>query len=310
MKRFSKRLSLIMGAVFVGIVILAILAYVSAQTLTLRIVESQLHRNGYPAAEISNLRLYLDGIVIGHVQLNAHVMLTDLFTPQSAPDLAQNGLRHIIVRHWDQTITDTTQLTSAWPFPKAESLSVETMDLHLSLPLQTVTLSGTLKSLQPEPGNLVLVLPFAANDPSYTLDGKLEITLENGVLTAVDINVDDGAYESATVSLKRLSGWFNAQFDANRIAQIQSQFLAGSALYNNQPFADAMVQYSHDADNAAQWTVNLNRAGDGYFNSWVIKPTTDRRYAIQIASQNKTTSKSSVMISAAPLQLEPLLPAQ
>lgn len=310
MRHFSKRFYGLAAGGLIVILLAGIVLYISVQSLVAQIIQGQIRQQGYPSAEIDDVGLYLDGIVIQQIKLNDQVILKDVFTPQSAPDIAKHGIRHLIVRQWEQSIAGKQQIPARWPFPHAESVSVENMSLHITLPQQVVTLSGTLKSLQPEAGNLVLLLPFDVAETGYMLQGKLEIAIEKGQISAIDINLDEGSYQSADLSLKRMSGWFNAQFADQAVSQIQAQFMAGSALYGGQNFADAMVQYSDSAAEQTQWTVNLNRAAENYFNSWVIKPTTDGRYAVQVASQLGNETKSAVMISGVPLQMVPLLLAQ
>ena len=308
-KKLSKRFYLYAGLLVVGLAVGLIILYVLAQSLLGNVLTLQLRQAGFPQATADHVRIYVDGIVIGHIQLNEKTHLHGVFTPQSPPDIAQHGLRHVIVKQWEQTIATVDDIQVKWPFPKLADLSVEDMRLTLNLPQQTLTLSGTLKSLQPDTSHMVLLLPFDIQDEAYALQGKIEMDLENGQPTSIDVNLEDGSYQSQSLALKRLSGWFNAQMTPQQPIQVQAQFIAGSVLYNGQSFADGMIQYSRENTDSTQWTVTLNRAAENYFNSWVIKPTHDQRFAIQTASQSGPENKTAVMITAAPLQLEPLLPA-
>ncbi len=308
-KSASRKILSLITAGCIVLLLTGIALYLLAQSLLAQIVTTQLHQAGFSNAKIDDVRLYADGIVIKSIQLNDQTHLTGIFTPQSAPDIAKHGLKNIIIKLWDQTLLSLDDLPTHWPFAQLETLTIETMKLNIALPVQNVVLTGTVKSLRPAPANIVLVMPFDTQDDAYNLQGKLELVLDHGQLMSLDVNLDEGGFASSDLSLKRMTGWLNTQFSATAGPAMQAQFMAGAVNYNGESFADGMVQYSRDNTDAALWTVNLNRAAENYFNTWSIKPTRDNRFAVQVAAQRGAQSKSAVLISAAPLRLEPLLPA-
>jgi hypothetical protein len=295
LRKPSRRAVLIAGGITLGAAFLFYGAYAATASLVENVVEQTVKRAGFATAKVSQPHIYLDGIVFNEIILNDQIKLQDVFIPQSAPNIGKVGIQRMIIRHWDQT------------FPALQSLTVEDIKLHMALPLQKITLSGTLKSLRPDDKRLALTMQFSQKEKNLSLEGNIEILVENGQLSSADVNIEDGFFESKDVSLKRVSGWFNAQFSRQQEPQIKAQYMAGSALYNGQVYPDGMVQYSRSSTEPTQWTVTLNRAANDYFNSWTIKPARDGRYAIQAASQNGPQTRSSVMVSAAPLVLEPLI---
>ena len=308
MIRIPKKLIAYSLAILAGCTLIAVTLYMLAQSLLGNVIQTQLNQVGYTQATIGQVRIYWDGIVVDAINPDSHIQWHTIFIPQTAPDIAEHGIQHMIIKQWDQTIDSITDIPTQWPLPHLVDFTVENINIYLHVPEQAITLTGTLKSLQPDADHLVLVLPFDVQQNAYHLQGKLEIDLERGRMNSIDIDVDEGLYQSDAITLKRLSGWFNAQFANAHVSQVQTQFLSGSVLYNGESFADGMLQYSRDDTNSTQWTITLNRAAEDYFNTWVIKPTADGRYAIQAATQNSAKQKSAVMISAAPLRLEPLLP--
>jgi hypothetical protein len=309
--KLSRRVLIYIGSIAACVTLVVFLLYLAAQHLLGNVVIAQLRQAGYPQARITGLRLYVDGVVIEHVYLDDKTQLHELYTPQSAPSVAQQGIEQLIIRSWEQNIPAFNKLTLHWPFPYLTRLSIEKMQLHLGLPLQPVMLEGTVKSLQPDAGNLVLLMPFAIDQDTYQLHGTMELNLAKGMIQTVDLNLEDGFYQSPSMALRRLNGWMNIQAMTPEKLQAEAQFTAGAAHYNGYDFADGMAQYSHFVGTEGQWTVTLNRQAQEYFNTWVIKPTTMAdRYAIQIAAQQGAVTKTRTLVTGTPVRLDLLLPPQ
>lgn len=303
----SKNLYIYAGAAVGSLLVVAVVLYLLAQGLVSNVLGMQIKHAGYPQAKIEGLHLYADGIVIDKITLNDKTVLRELFTDQSAPSIAQNGLKQLIIRHWDQNVTDMKSLSLNWPFPQIKRLSVEHMKLKLDLPQQDLVISGTVKSLQTDDDNMALLMPFTLEEANYHLGGNMEIALHQGKIEAVDFNLEDGSYQNDNMMFKRLSGWMNIQV-AEQDVKAEAQFTSGVAHYQGLDFADGMAQYSYASGQSGQWTVTLNRPSQNYFNTWVIKETTRAdRYAIQVAAQKDKETKTRTMISGLPLVLPVLL---
>jgi hypothetical protein len=295
---------------FVTVTVVAFVLYVTAQMLLANVLTVQLKRAGYPHAVVENVRLYLDGIVVGTITLNEGMVLRDVYTDQSAPDIAQNGLQNVIIRHMDYRMPALAQWRMAWPFPQVKRVSIENMRLTLDTPKQDIVLHGTVKSLQAEEGRIVLLMPFSVKEDYGHATGRMEMAVENGILDTVDFIVEDASFQDADLALKRVNGWMNIQSD-NGVFKAEAQFTSGSVLYEGHSFSDGMAQYSFASDQSAQWTVTLNRPADHYFNTWVIKETTrPDRYAVHIAAQRNSESQTRTQLIGLPVRLEVLLPLE
>ena len=296
----------LLGAACVVIAALGAFAlYNMAQSLTANIITNNLKQAGYPQAEVKDVRIYMDGIVIGEVYLNENLHLYDLFTPQSAPALATDGVRQLIIRRWVQTVNTVSPDVLEWPFPNIERVSIEEAQMTLVMPLEKIQLEGTVKSLDTGDSRLALLMPFNARHKTYQASGKMEIDLDKGEIATVDINIEDGWYKTADMNLKRLNGWLNIQ-NRKEAPRIEAQIVAGAVQYAGRDFVDGTIQYMLPDGSAPQWTVTLNQPAQNYFNTWVIKPTNDDRYAIQAATQKGNQTATRTFIPAAPFALEPL----
>ncbi|HEY1095802.1 MAG TPA: hypothetical protein VGF14_01020 [Alphaproteobacteria bacterium] len=307
--QLSRKQYIYAGAALGGILVIGVALYLLAQSLAAKVLEMQIKRAGYPQAEISGLHLYMDGIVIDKLKLDDKTELRELYTDQSAPSIAQNGVKQLIIRYWDQHVTDMKSLALNWPFPQIKRVSIENMQLKMDLPLQDIMLQGTVKSLQSDDHNIALLMPFAIEKENYHLSGNMEIALYDGKIETIDFNLEDGSYHDENVMLKRLNGWMNIQLSAEREIKTEAQFTSGSVHYQGNDFADGMAQYSYASGQSGQWTVTLNHPSQDYFNTWVIKETTrPGRYAVQIAAQMGKDTKTRTMVSGLPLVLQLLAP--
>lgn len=310
MSRFSilrsRRVIWAMGSLAAVLVVSGVF-YVLAQSMVGQLLQTQIRRAGFPQAGVSGVRLYMDGIVIRHVDLNEQTHLTDLFTPQSGPDLARHGLQRLIIREWSQTIPDAESVRMHWPFPRLERVFIEKTRLTFKTPLRDIVIEGAVKSLQPDAETLALLMPFTVSHDDYALNGRMDMSVVRGEIASLDINLDDGFFNDDRLQMKRLSGWLNMQPDDGDVPQIKAQLLSGAVSYAGQSFSDATLQYGRSTAEPTQWTVALNRASDQYFNTWVIKPATRNRYVMQIATQAGDQTKTETMVTVAPLVLQPLL---
>jgi hypothetical protein len=306
--KISKKYILYSAIGFFSAVILCGALYITAQSLLHKVLVTQLKRAGYADPLVSGVRIYWDGVVVKQIQPDQYTVLKDVYTDQSPPHIAQQGLQNVIVRHADYTMPSLAQWDMRFPFPHIKRISVENMRLVLDLPQQDVVLKGTVKSLQTEPGQLVLRMVYEHENEEAVLQGAVEISLINGKIDAIDLNVEDGSFQDETVALKRVSGWMNIQKETHDVIKAEAQFTAGSVFYQGVGFSDGMAQYSFASDQSAQWTITLNKPADHYFNTWVVKETqrTDR-YAVQIAAQAGDQTETRTMVVIAPVQLVLLL---